>query len=242
LPIDPSFNEADVSDKPAAIASLPALDPAKIDVVANHHRCRLDSLLSADRGVGRIVAELASAGRLADTLILFTSDNGLMQGQHRVASGKLVPYEPSIRVPLIARGPGFAAGATVDAPAVNADYAPTFLRAAGVAAGGHDPDGVALQDVAAGRYPDRDVAIEAYALKKHDVPFHGVRTPNFVYAEYGDGERELYDLAKDPYELENRAGDPSYAATEAWLAARSAQLARCAGAGCVLSGDPPRPA
>jgi N-acetylglucosamine-6-sulfatase len=241
LPMDPSFNEADVSDKPAAISSLPLIGSARIDKITTRYRCRLDSLLSADRGVNRIVDELASEGRLANTLILFPSDNGLMAGQHRVTSGKLVPYEPSIRVPLIARGPGFAQGATVSAPAVNADYAPTFLRAAGVAPSGHDPDGVPLQDVAAGLYSDRDLPIEAYASKKHDVPFHGVRTPSYVYVEYSDGERELYDLAADPYELHNRAGDPRYATTEAWLADRTEALATCAGNTCRLSGDPPPP-
>jgi len=164
-----------------------------------------------------------------------------MEGQHRIMKGKLVPYDSSIRVPLIIRGPGFPEGATASAPAVNVDYAPTILRAAGVSATGHAPDGVPLQAVAAGVYPDRDVLLESYAERRWDVPYHGVRTPHYVYVEYDNGERELYDLAADPYELENRAGDPRYVATEAWLADRTAALATCAGITCVLRGDPPPP-
>ena len=193
--------------------------------------------------MGKVVEQLATEGRLDSTLILLTSDNGFMQGQHRVANGKVLPYEPSIRVPLIARGPGFAEGARVGAPVANIDYAPTFLRAAGATATGRAPDGVSLQDVATGLYRRRDVALESYVVSGHSIPFRGVRTPHFVYIVYEDGERELYDLAADPYELDNRAGDPPYAATEAWLAQRTTDLETCAGTACsLLVGDPPPPA
>jgi N-acetylglucosamine-6-sulfatase len=222
------------------VASLPSLTPRAIAKITKRYRCRLDSLLSADRGIDAIVSELAQEGRLADTLILFTSDNGWMQGEHRIANGKVVPYEPSIRVPLIVRGPGFAEGATASAPAANIDYAPTILRATGVAATGHDPDGVPLQDVAAGLYPDRDFALESFLDTKRSFGFQGVRTPNYAYVEYADGERALYDLAADPYELDNRAGDPA-ATIEAWLHQRTADLDGCSGTSCVLTGDPPAP-
>jgi N-acetylglucosamine-6-sulfatase len=62
--------------------------------------------------------------------------------------------------------------------------------------------------------------------------YTGIRTPRYVYLEYSTGERELYDLQTDPYELESKQNDPTYAAIEADLAARLALLRDCAGEAC----------
>src|SRR5205807_10426222 len=110
LPQPPSFNEADVSDKPPSIQTKPQFTPTDLSDISRFYRCRLASLLAEDAGVKKIYDALAATGELDNTLLVFTSDNGFMHGEHRVKTGKVVPYEESIRVPLLIRGPGFSGG------------------------------------------------------------------------------------------------------------------------------------
>jgi arylsulfatase A-like enzyme len=135
LPLPPSFNEGDVADKPLAIQDLEPIDEGAAANIQRHYRCRLESLLSVDEGVGRILTALADAGELENTLVVFTSDNGYFAGEHRVRMGKNRIYEEAVRVPLVIRGPGMRAGATVRDLTVNADLAPTILEATGATAG-----------------------------------------------------------------------------------------------------------
>ena len=89
LPQPPNFNEADVSDKPDHIADNPSLSSGDIDDITRNYRCRLASLLSVDEGVGRILDTLRASRELDDTLIVFTSDNGFLHGEHRIKQGKV---------------------------------------------------------------------------------------------------------------------------------------------------------
>src|SRR4051795_1963684 len=84
LPQPPNFNEADVSDKPAAIRSQPVMNSTQIANTQRHYRCALESLLSVDLGVQKVVNALAASGELANTLLVFTSDNGFLNGEHRL--------------------------------------------------------------------------------------------------------------------------------------------------------------
>ncbi|WP_394367733.1 sulfatase-like hydrolase/transferase [Nonomuraea phyllanthi] len=114
MPKPPSFDEADVSDKPAGVRNRPRIGAAAQARMRNVVlKGRLESLLSVDEAAGAIVAALRESGELANTLIVFTSDNGWMQGEHRIRNGKTVPYEESIRVPLIMRGLGLPAGCSL---------------------------------------------------------------------------------------------------------------------------------
>src|SRR5205823_1513692 len=101
-----SLNEKDVSDKPYDIRRRPLLGAEQLAALQEKYEQRLESLLSVDEAVGKIVAELRRLKVLDRTVIVFTSDNGFMEGQHRVITGKEMVYEPSVRVPLIMRGPG----------------------------------------------------------------------------------------------------------------------------------------
>src|SRR5439155_21474181 len=92
-----------------------------------NYQQRLESLLSVDDAVGQIVNELAAVGKLDNTYIIFTSDNGFMHGEHRIPAGKIVLYEPSIRVPLVLRGPGIPRGRHRSEFAANIDLAPTIV-------------------------------------------------------------------------------------------------------------------
>ena len=133
-PRPPSFNEPDVSSKPAYIQSRPLLSDANIADIDASYRLRLQSLQAVDEAVAAIVQALAATGRLANTYIVFTADNAYHMGEHRLLPGKYTPYETDLHVPLIVRGPGVAAGAIRDDFVANLDLAETFADLAGVPA------------------------------------------------------------------------------------------------------------
>ena len=229
MPLPPSFNEADVSDKPVFVRSLKPFTAADLAAIQESWKQRRESLLAVDDAVRGVVDTLRKTGQLDRTLVLFTSDNGFMQGEHRIKFGKIVLYEPSIRVPLLMRGPGIPKGVHRSQLVANIDYAPTILAAAGVKAGRVE-DGTSLLPLArdGGRETGRDLLIENGAANHFDA----IRTRNWIYAEYANGDRELYDLRRDPYELQSLHADPRYASLRAALADRLHVLARCAGATC----------
>ncbi len=226
LPTPPSFNEADVSDKPRAIRRLPLLTGPQIADVTRKYRCALESLLSVDDGVDRILDRLSDQGELARTYVIFTSDNGFMNGEHRVPEGKVKPYEESIRVPLLIRGPGIPHGRVADDLAINADLAPTITKLAG-AKPGLTMDGQSLLPAAAHPRAERgrELLLEA-------GDFHGIRTRRYAYVEYNTRARELYDLERDRHELRNVAADPAYAKVKAKLSDRLRRLNHCKGRSC----------
>ncbi len=226
LPAPASFNEADVSDKPAAIRNRPLMTPAKIAAVKENYQQRLESLLAVDDGVAQIVSQLQAIGELDNTYILFTSDNGFFHGEHRVPAGKVLLYEPSVRVPLIIRGPNIPAGKHRSQFVANIDLAPTITSATG-APPGRRMDGMSLLKFARDPvlYSGRDLLLET-------PTYAAVRSPNWLYAEHTTGERELYNLARDREELTSLHNDLRYQRTKTNLSMRLARLRACAGAVC----------
>ena len=231
LPRPPSFNEADVSDKPSGIRNRVVIGPARINGITENYRQRLESLLAVDEAVRDIVAALEATGELSRTLIVFTSDNGFFHGEHRVPDGKVLVYEPSVRVPLILRGPGVPAGARRTNLVANVDLAATILDVA-KARPGRRPDGRSLLPFA--RDPlnrsGRDILLETGS-------YSAIRTPRHVFVQHGSGEQELYDLATDPDQLQSLHADPRFAALKANLAARLARLRVCVGDACRRGPD-----
>jgi N-acetylglucosamine-6-sulfatase len=229
LPRPPNFNEADVSDKPAAIQNRPLLSTSQIANIRREYRCRLESVLSVDEGVKAVVQALRARGELSSTVLMFTTDNGFFAGEHRIPSGKLHIYEESIRVPLAMRGAGIPNGVNVSDLAINADLAPTIVDLAGA-----NPrlvmDGRSLIPVAnqPGLEQGRELLIE-------QPNFAAIRTERYLYAQHGTGERELYDLNQDPFELDSRHDDPAFAAIQAQLSARLDELQNCAGPSCLTN-------
>jgi N-acetylglucosamine-6-sulfatase len=227
LPMPPNFNEADVSDKPAEMRNRPLLRPTpEIANIKRHYRCALESLLSVDEGVKKIVDALVADNELDNTLIIYTSDNGFFYGEHRLFFIKRHIYEESIRVPLLMRGPGIPAGMTVSDPSINADLAPTVVDAAN-ATPGLVMDGRSLIPVVQqpGSGGGRELLIE-------EPGFKAIRTERYMYAEHSTGEKELYDLLKDPFELQSRQNASAYASVKSLLAARLDQLRDCTGSDC----------
>lgn len=257
LPEVPSIDEDDVSDKPRFVRRRRDLRPGDRDAARMSFRCRLASLEAIDRGVEAIRAALDEAGELGNTAFVFTSDNGFLHLEHRLPGGKGLPYEEAIRVPLLVDLPPRLGEQSPEASTQvsNIDLAPTLLEIAGA-----EPcrrgrcatlDGLSLLPLLrggdAGGVPERALLVEA--ADGRPCPFAAVRTRRRLYAEHSGspgeklcrsgGERELYDLAEDPYQLENLlAGatpDPP-AGSERRLRRLLSRLRDCAGA------DPsPRP-
>ncbi len=235
----PSFNESDVSDKPPSIRSLPPLSRTEIAQIDALHEKRVESLQAVDDLVEGVVNKLQAVGVLDNTYVVFTSDNGWYHGEHRIKAGKEPPYEESIRMPLLVRGPGVQAGTTTDKLTLNTDFFPTFTDLAGVTTPEY-VDGRSLRSVLEG---NATTWRTAFLLERRDVQnssasFYGIRTSDGrKYIEYEGGFKELYNLKADPYEQNN-----SYAAnsSSADLARRLQVLKGCAGATCraVEDGGP----
>jgi N-acetylglucosamine-6-sulfatase len=240
LPKPPNYDEADVSDKPQAIQSLPAVGPTAEATITARYRARLESLLAVDEMVANLVATLKAKRELKNTVIIFTADNGFFHGEHRVRNGKVRLYEPSIRVPLVIRGPGVPKGKRRAQPAGNIDLAPTILDFANAKAG-RTQDGRSLLPLIEDKLLDwgRGIVIEAFFNadpgedpETPDTNFQAVRTSRYLFARYGTGESELYDLLSDPFELQSRHNDSAYAPVRASLDRLLAQLKSCTGRSC----------
>ncbi len=235
LPKWPSLNERDVGDKPAAIRRRPLLTVYQLAALREQYQQRLESLLAVDEGVAAIVRELRRRGELARTLIVFTSDNGFLEGQHRVPTGKTLLYEPSIRVPLIVRGPGVPRGLRLKQPVANIDLAPTIVDVANARAR-LVMDGRSLLPLFRdpGAEWGRDLLFERGPGANLFGPrrYTAIRTPRYIYAEHSTGEREFYDLAADRDELDNVAGGVINPALEGELARRLVRLRDCTGVLC----------
>ena len=133
-PRPPSFDESDVSDKPGWISDNPPLSLEQKRYMEELYRKRLQSMLAVDDMIGDLIGALRKSGKLENTYIVFTSDNGFHLGQHRLSAGKWTAYEEDIRIPLVVRGPGVPEGRTLRHAVLTNDIAPTFADLAGVEA------------------------------------------------------------------------------------------------------------
>ncbi len=263
-PRSPSFNEADVNDKPEYIRSRPLLDARDIAEIDSSYRKRLQSLLAVDDLIAQLIATLKATRQLEKTYIFFTSDNGYHLGQHRLQQGKQTAYEEDIRVPLLVRGPGVPTGQVLEHLTGNIDLAPTFVELAGatvpdfvdgrslVSLLGSNPlptdawrqaflvqhwaarTSTQSSESASGvlEPPDQPTLFLAQVSQAQAVPeFQAIRTSDYLYVEYATGERELYDLHADPYELESLHATAG-ASLITQLSGRLAGLKNCAAESC----------
>jgi arylsulfatase A-like enzyme len=213
----PSFNEQDVSDKPAYIRDRRSMTSSQIAASDANYRHVLESLRGLDDAVGTIMSALADTGRLRNTLIFYLSDNGIEQGEHRWGF-KAVPYEESIHVPYLVRWDRLSnTPRTESKMAANIDLAPTIADAAHVPAPGVDGRSLLPLLDGSGTVRRSTILIEGLALERPggaSVPsFCGVRTSSRVFVHYATGEDEYYALRTDPYELKNKASLPKTQAT-----------------------------
>lgn len=206
----PDFNESDVSDKPIWIRSLPLVSRSGVDASrGNEYR----SLQAVDRAVHRIIQVQKARSRLGNTLLIVLSDNGEMWGEHRIV-GKFVPYDSATRVPLAIRWTKRSPAAATDRRiALNLDIPVTIAAAAHATTGpvegrnllGSGRRAGFVLEAAAAQSPGgngTNVTRPAYC---------GWRSLRYLYVRYANGWEELYDYARDPYELTDRHADPSMA-------------------------------
>jgi N-acetylglucosamine-6-sulfatase len=234
-PRPPNFDEPNVSDKPEAVRDLPRLSDAELADIDRRYRGRQESLLSVDDEVKKIVKLVRKSGDKRKTFFIFTSDNGLMMGAHRIEF-KDYPYQEAERVPLIIRGPGFPQNTTRDQIVANVDLAPTITALTG-ARPGLTMDGIPLLPLAK---DPADETNRALLIETFDVGAFGVRQGPWAFNQWNNGDEELYNLESDPYELTNLLYDPpgpsepspQDLATASQLAADLAKLKNCSGASC----------
>jgi len=131
VPRSPAFNQSDVSKMPRYIQRLPLLSEEEITSADRYRGKRLASLQAVDEAIGKILKTLEETGELANTYVVFTSDNGFHLGEHRMRRGKQTAYDTDIHLPLYVLGPGVKAGKVVDELVGNVDLAPTFAELAG---------------------------------------------------------------------------------------------------------------
>jgi N-acetylglucosamine-6-sulfatase len=130
-PRPPSFDEEDVYDKPSSVKNIGRVSDEEAFEIDERYRRRLESMLAVDEMVTALTEEL-KATREIDETFFFTSDNGFLQGEHRVAQGKSRAYKESARVPLFVRSPRVAAGSEIKEMILNTDLVPTFAELAGL--------------------------------------------------------------------------------------------------------------
>lgn len=206
----------DLKGKPAITRKVAEMEPGHpaYGVSDSLIRNQLRSIVSVDDGVGRILQALQETGKLDNTLVIFTSDNGFFWNEHRLGD-KRAAYEESIRIPLVMRYPALInAGSVIKPMVLNIDIAPTVLELAGAqpVEGMHGRSLVPLLKDQQAKWRT-SVLLHYYLEEKYpNIPtWQSVRTDNWKYIHYPDhpGMDELYDLQQDPHELTNRINDPA---------------------------------
>ena len=255
------WHDPDPGDKPRGV-HRPGVDPELEGEILQAARQRAESLHVVDEAVARVVTALEQSGELDDTVVLFTSDNGYFLGEQGIPQGKILPHEPSLRVPLMLRGPGIPRGETRSEPFLSVDHAPTYADL-GDADLGIDVDGSSLLDVARLGDPRSDDGwsrvvltqtrpletvrqelLADPALLAERPPLRarvtGLRTSRWLYTEWllepyqpqDSIQVELYDLWADPEEYHNLGDEPEHADVRRRLHRVLVKARACQGADC----------
>ena len=184
---DPAYDEADMRDKPHTLSR----DRVNDVRVQRLFTARIETLAALDDAVAETFASLEEAGELENTIVVFTSDNGFLLGEHRYV-GKTLAYEGSLRVPFLAAAPTLPAGTTSARTVTPIDLAATFVEAAG-AAPSRVLDGKSFLHASPGDSARRSLLVQAGNAqarkggRKWD--FRGIRAPRYTYVEAGTPER-----------------------------------------------------
>ena len=185
-------------------------------------------LRSLDEALGRIRRLLAAAGRLDETYIVVTSDNGWHHSHHNLPPWKGTAFEEDVRVPLVMRGPGVPAGRTIGRLVTNADLAPTLAAWAG--ADRPEVDGRSLVPLIENPgIPWRN------GFLVEGLKYTAVRADDYIYVRHSNGALEVYDLVKDPYQLKNAKGVLPWKNKIAALDLWRTELEGCEGSSCAAA-------
>ena len=216
----PSFNLSESGTHP--------FDAAKIASIDTDRRRALESLLAVDQSIQNQYRHLQDVGVLDNTVIAFTSDNGYLRGEHGVANSKNVFYEEAIRVPLIMWDGRLATHSRSNAIVLNADIGPTLAWMSGaIVPAGLDGKNLVPLLTSGTASVRQDFLIHHWTLdpgRESSVEEWAVRNDKWVYATRTTGATFLFDLVRDPFQLNNLASNPAWAAMRNAMAARLEQL------------------
>jgi N-acetylglucosamine-6-sulfatase len=238
-PRPPSF-DALPTDPPSWLAGHAPLTLLQLDRINRVFRRRVQDVQAVDNMISAVRTALQNNGLAGNTYIVFSSDNGLHTGEYRLTPGKLTAFDTDIHVPLVVTGPGVPVDTSSDAMTENVDLAETFAEMGGTTmdtGDGHSLLGLMHGDLPVdwrnailvehhGPKPDPNDPDQQTRASGNPPSYEAMRTPQYLYVEYQDGERELYDLSSDPYELDNLAASLEPAQLDA-LHADLAQLEDC---------------
>jgi arylsulfatase A-like enzyme len=264
------FDEGTVTDKPRFIREAPHLTPNEKRAYRVYYQKQLDSLRAVDDGVKEIIDTLGQLHRLRNTYVLFVSDNGFFFGEHRLLGGKFLSYEPATHLPFLIRGPGIEQGSSTGELAANIDVAPTILQLAGVEADKSvDGRSLVPYLADADLRSRRPILFESF-VETSDVnaqgaisrasagrrgtgggkatasllappkDYAGIRLGPYKYIAWPTGEKELYDINRDPNELNNIAKVPNFYPIRNFMHRQMKRLIACVGRTCRET-TPPLP-
>lgn len=229
IPKSPDLWEANITGNRFAMAPRNAAYKSAMREVFQQ---RVEALQSVDRGVASIIGKLRRNGDLANTYVIFTSDNGYLTGHHN-RDGKLVPYDKSLRIPMIIRGPGVPRNKRLSTTVTNPDLAVTIARIARAQIT-RTPDGVNFLPRLTKPATIRPIPIRGWDV--HDGRrelYRGIRYGKLTFFRYGKNRRpELYDRARDPGELTNVVNRTRYASQRAMMVRLYNKYVSCRGASC----------
>jgi N-acetylglucosamine-6-sulfatase len=222
IPRTENFNP-DVPSGVSWVHALPKLNQTLIDYHDEFQRSRLRALQSVDEMIDGLVNSLRDKDLLDNTYIIYTTDNGFHISQHRLPPGKECPFEEDIHIPLMIRGPGVPTGETANVVSSHTDLTPTILKLAG----GERPDldgypiplnAEALSAPKSGEHVNVEFWGEATLEGKYGSPLDDPETTsnntykalrligedyNILYTVWCSGEREFYDVTRDPSQMHN---------------------------------------
>lgn len=239
MPQPAAFNEADVSDKPAYVQNLPRLSPKQIANTEKEWRVKMEYLRDVDDLVGSVLQKLRDTNQAKNTYVIFVSDNGWLGYKHRL-KGKGAPYEESTKVPFAVKGPGVN---TDDRQQIVSlvDLAQTIATWAGVDT--PSTDGLPMNQLL--KEPSTPWRQSLLVEKLGEDSEEGAYNKNWQmlvnangerYIEYENGEKEYYDLSKDPQQMKNSITPNQISKFSPILA----KLKLCSGDGCRVYAPEPK--
>jgi N-acetylglucosamine-6-sulfatase len=240
VPRTMAFNEDDVSDKNASIRHLTRLSDGQISDLDSQYRRGLRSLERVDRFIADASDILRRHREMDNTYFVFYTDNGAHFGQHRLRHGKLQPYEEDINFPLIVRGPGIPHGAVRSGLIGNHDIAPT-LADMGNAPTPDFVDGRSFLSLAKGNittWPRTAVLSEREQNLEPPPLWEALRMKDYKYIRFQNNEKEFYNLAADPIEIQSTPESLDDATRNYWEQ-RLNDLHGCQRAGCRAAENAP---
>ena len=225
----PSGGEQDLSDKPKWVQAEAPYTDSERRRATGAYRGKLRELQEVDDMVRHLMDALAQTNQLKNTFVFFLTDNGYLLGEHGLRK-KNIPYEEASRTPFIVRGPNLPSGFKSSVMVSHTDLPATLLDLAG--AFWANLDGRSLVPVfkAGGERPAgwrEEVFVEDLGRG-----WNMLRTPRWAYVEWDDGEKELYDMYTDRYQLHSLHAEPDKADLIARLSTRLDTLKACSGDSC----------